>query len=137
MPKIEELKVVLDEFNSIYPRPNMDKLELSQSFDIRKDFETFYPGTGFPGVYIISKENGEILRIGKSSCNSSLDKRLSTYYKWSKTENIGVARYAGYSDAFIINTIIVPKNRAFEAPAIEEYLIGELNPPFNTVGLSD
>ena len=134
MATIDDLIKELKNFNSRYPRPKIGILELSAAYDIRVDFTKVYPGTEFPGVYVISKVNGEILRIGKASCSSSLGKRLSSYYRWHDKKYIGVGKYEGYTEAFIIHTISLPQDRAFEAPAIEEYLIDRLKPPYNKVG---
>lgn len=134
MPNLQDLQAALEEFNTQYPRPNMDKLLLSDEYNILKDFRSHYPYAEYPGVYAIFNFSGELLRLGKSSCNSTLGARLSTYYKWDKVEYIGVPKHIGYEDVIIIRTIKFPKDRAFEAPALEEFLIGKLNPRFNTLG---
>ncbi len=134
MTNFQDLKLALDEFNHEYPRPNMSKLVLSEEYNILKDFCNPYPGAEFPGVYAIFDTSGELLRLGKASCNSTLGTRLSTYYRWHDVDYIGVSKHEGYENAIIIRTIKVPNERAFEAPALEEFLIGKLNPRFNTTG---
>ncbi|WP_342609709.1 hypothetical protein [Vibrio tritonius] len=131
---LQDLENALEEFNTKYPRPNLEPLILSEKYNILEDFRRSYPGSQYPGVYAIFDSKGELLRIGKASCNSCLGARLSTYFEWHKTEYIGVNKHAGYEDAIIIRTIKLPTDRGFEAPALEEFLIGKLSPRFNTVG---
>ena len=131
---IDDLQKSLDKFNTDYPRPNMPILTLSNEYDIRTDFDKPYPGADSPGVYAIFHINGELLRIGKSSCNSNISSRLSDYYKWGVKDSEGIHKHPGYQDAKIIRIISFPKNRAFEVPALEEFLIGDISLPYNTNG---
>lgn len=64
MPTIKDLRVALTEFNSQFPRPNMDLLTLSSEYNILKNFSSPYPNAEFPGVYAIFDSSGELLRIG-------------------------------------------------------------------------
>jgi len=134
MANIEDLIKFIDEFNTLYPRPDMPKLILSENYDVRSHFYKPYPGANLPGVYIIFSSSGNILRIGKASCGSSLGKRLACYYKWGDSGQEGLHKYEGYEDAKLLRTISFPKKRAFEAPALEEYLINKLKPPYNKTG---
>lgn len=134
MPGISELRLALEQFNLNFPRPNMGALELQGPYDISIDFCTAYPNAYLPGVYIIFHRNGSILRIGKASCNNTITSRLSCYFKWGTLDSEGLHKHPGYEEARIVYTIGIPKDRAFEAPAVEEYLIGQLNPPYNING---
>lgn len=131
---ISDLRQALDEFNAKFPRPNMGALELKGPYDIGTDFCNPYPNAYLPGIYVIFHRNGSILRIGKASCNSTITSRLSGYFKWGALDSEGTHKHPGYEEARILYTIGVPKDRAFEAPAVEEYLIGRLNPPYNKNG---
>ncbi len=133
---LKEIEASLNKFNQEYPRPNMESLIISDAYSIYNDFESPFPNSEYPGVYIIANQSGKILRVGKASCGNNLGKRLSTYYRWHKTQNRGVPKHKYYKGTDIIYTIMVPKNRAFEASAIEEYLLASIDPPppHNTVG---
>ncbi|MEK2126986.1 hypothetical protein WOB81_22005 [Vibrio parahaemolyticus] len=134
MANFKDSQAALDEFNREYPRPNMARLVWSEEYNIRKDFRNSYPGAECPGVYAIFDESGELLRLGKASCNSTLGARLSTYYRWHDVDYIGVNKHDGYENAIFIRTVKMPSERAFEAPALEEFLIGKLSPKYNTNG---
>lgn len=113
----------------------MPTIVVSDPYNISTDFCNPYPSAQLPGVYIICDSNNQILRIGKASCNSNITTRLSSYFRWGKKESEGVHKHTGYDNAKILYTIGVPKEHAFEAPAIEEYLIVYLKPPYNKNGL--
>ncbi|MEZ8493868.1 hypothetical protein AB6C81_16645 [Vibrio splendidus] len=134
MANFQKLQLALDEFNREFPRPNMAMLALSEEYNILKDFRNSYPGASYPGVYAIFDVSGELLRLGKASCNSTIGARLSTYFRWHDVDYIGVNKHEGYENAKIIRTIKIPNERAFEAPALEEFLIRKLSPKFNTLG---
>jgi len=134
MPDLSDLKIAVKEFNKHFPRPDMSPLKLSGKYDIRVDYSEPFPHAERPGVYIIFNTDNEVLRIGKVSCKNTLGNRLSAYYKWGQGDSEGVGRHEGYGDAKLIRVIGFPNDRAFEAPALEEFLIGKLNPPYNTNG---
>lgn len=134
MADIEDLKSVLHEFNKKYPRPNLPPLTVSSVYNIEKMYHEPYPNSDSPGVYIICHRNGTILRIGKASCGSTLTTRLNAYFKWNETGEHGIHKHVGYDHAKLIYTIGLPRARAFEVPSVEEYLIRELEIPYNRVG---
>lgn len=134
MATIRHLKKALEVFNVKYPRPEMEVLKVSRAYNIKKDYHKPYPNCDKPGVYIICHTDGTILRVGKASCSRTITVRLGEYFKWSKDGAEGIHKHAGYEDAKLIYTIGVPNDRAFEVPAIEEYLIRELELPYNRIG---
>jgi hypothetical protein len=134
MSDMSDLRIAIAEFNAEFPRPKMAPLELQGPYDVSKDFCNPYPNADMPGVYVILHNDGSILRIGKASCMSTITSRLSGYFKWGVSGTEGVHKHQGYEEARIIYTIGVPKDRAFEAPAIEEFLIGRLLPRYNRNG---
>lgn len=75
----------------------------------------------------------KILRIGKASCDRTLGSRLGDYFEYGKNKE-GVAKSNDYKGIKYLVTIGLAKRRAFEAPAIEEYLIGKFNPRLNKLG---
>lgn len=134
MAKISDIMLVLDEFNQKYPRPNMGELEIKGPYDIGREFSNPYPNGHLPGVYVIIDRKGLVLRIGKASCNSTITSRLGSYFKWGDSDSEGVHKFSGYEEARIIYSIGIPKDRAFEAPAVEEFLVERMKPPYNRNG---
>ena len=109
----------------------MPKLEISDLYDLDKDWTNSYPNASLPGIYVFFDEIGDLLYIGKVSRKNVLGKRLSAYFghddkggwklhKPHEWEQYGCPKY--------ICTIPLPVDRSFEAPSIEEYLISKLNP---------
>ncbi|WP_147383573.1 hypothetical protein [Nitrosomonas supralitoralis] len=82
-------------------------------------------------------EAGIVLRVGKASCGRTIGHRLGDYFRWGdKVLGKGVAKNDTFKDVRYIATIAVPKDRAFEAPAIEEFLLRRLESPLNSLGMS-
>jgi hypothetical protein len=134
MKHLSDLHKAIDIFNEEYPRPGIKPIGLSERYDIRKDFlNRSYPNSDFPGVYILFDENMNILRIGKASCDRALGSRLSDYFEYGPDKE-GVAKDSDYKVVRYLMTIGLSKDRAFEAPAIEEYLIGKLDSDLNKTG---
>jgi len=125
---IEKLVGELEKFNIEFPRPGIGKLELSEPVDVT-DQSTSWPHCTFPGVYILLNKNSEVLYVGKASCNTNLGYRLGAHFYAN-----GTPKSDWLEGVTHVRTIPVDKNHSFEAPAIEEYLIQQLNPPLNVSG---
>jgi len=134
MASIDELRQVIDEFNRKYPRPFMAPIELNGPYNLRTEYCNPYPHGNLPGVYVICNSDRRILRIGKASCRSTITVRLGAYFKWGDGDCEGKPKHPGYEDATFVYTIGVDADRAFEVTAIEEYLIGRLDLPYNWIG---
>lgn len=94
-----------------------------------------WPNWGSPGVYVILDSELRISYIGKASMNSWLAARLSTYFKFGPNKCCELK----YPDAWILKpkyVVVIPMDEShkFEAPALEEYLIGKLHPADNKAG---
>jgi hypothetical protein len=131
MQGLKELKAVLDEFNKNYPRPNMPELEISEVYDLDTDWTNSYPNASLPGIYVIFDEEGCLLYIGKASRKNVIGRRLSAYFGHDDKGGWKLHKpdeWKSYGKLKYIITIPLPVDRAFEAPAIEEYLITRLKP---------
>jgi hypothetical protein len=135
---IADLSVVeeaVEFMNSHFPRPRFF-LFTDGPCDLEQDELYFLPSADLPGVYLFFDSNGKILYIGKASNKQYLAHRLKLYLILKGDRKGFICR----SDSrlqhlfrFVI-TIPVPRDQAFEAAAIEEYLIGRLQPPLNRIG---
>ncbi len=69
--------------------------------------------------------------------SNTFGRRLGGYFSYAKDKKGCKVNHMGwsYSPKYVV-TIAVPINMSFEAPALEEYLINELNEelPDNTIG---
>jgi hypothetical protein len=110
-------------------------LALSNIYDLRTSFASSYPNVSQPGIYVMMDSHGTVLRIGTASCGRTLGDRLGDYFKWGdRALGSGVARNSQYGDVCFVVTIGLPSDRAFEAPAIEEYLLSKVDAPLNSHG---
>jgi excinuclease UvrABC nuclease subunit len=134
MSTLDHLKEKIQLLSDKYNRHDLN-LEISDVYDIKKDFSKQYPNSEFPGVYVFLDEHQQILYVGKASYNNYIGPRLGAYFKrGNEDKSAGVPKVKYYEAVRYLVTIKVPENRAFEAPAIEEFLIKELNPPLNVIG---
>ena len=127
----QDVQCALDKLNDKFPRPNL-MLEMTDVYDLEKDWNESYPGVGLPGVYFFADENRKTQYIGKSS--SELGKRLGDY--WKDGNGKAVPKNDKSKGVRYIATITVSEDRAFEASSIEEWLIREIKPkpPGNKLG---
>jgi len=94
-----------------------------------------WPSGWKKGVYLIFGAGGSLLYIGKASMNNAIGSRLGEYFQYSDDERksckvvdprIKEPRY--------LLTVAVPDEMPFESSALEEYLIGALQPIGNMKG---
>lgn len=129
MAKINKVQESLDSFkNKIIEYFSSSHLVTSEEWLITPDNKASYPNSSKPGVYIFTDENNNILYVGKAS--SGLGQRLGNEYI-DKYCNIKGSKILGAKKLF---TIAVCEEFSFLAPAIEEFLIKELDPPINKTG---
>lgn len=77
-----------------------------------------------PGCYALFTDGGDLLYIGKASQNASIGSRLAAHFRNKTLEWVKGARWVQ----------MIEVTQPFEAPSLEEYLIGELQPQFNRHG---
>lgn len=92
-----------------------------------------WPFAEFAGVYAVLAEDLTVLYVGKASLRSNIGKRLSTHFVYDENKQ---CRPTGnwQTPLRYVLTVAVPMGTEFEAPALEEYLIRELDPPENMQG---
>jgi excinuclease UvrABC nuclease subunit len=130
MATLNDLKREVNKLNHNFPRPGIPHLSVSTLFDLRTQYSQKWPNAEFPGVYILFDKNKEVLLIGKASCSRTLGDRLGEKLRW-KDKKIGKGGHLNNPDIRYLATIRVPIDNAFEAPAIEEYLLKKLRPSLN------
>lgn len=83
------------------------------------------------GCYLFYAEDGTLLYVGKTSLNSGLAGRVIKYFR---TRPAFALRHDDWiKPPAFLQTLKV--NFAYEAPSLEEYLIQELQPPQNRLGI--
>ena len=88
------------------------------------------------GVYIVLGNNLEVSYIGKASLSSSIGTRLNTHFKISEPDNMCLLQGNWNPRPRFVFSVFMPVDRSFEAPSLEEYLILNLQPGSNTLGIN-
>ncbi len=133
MSYIEKLSQCLEEFKKKCPLPELSELKLSRHYDILNEFDDYYPDSEHPGVYILLDSEKKILYIGKASCSNNLGYRLGAHIERGP-DGKGMPKDDVSEGTQYIVTISVPDDWAFMAPALEEFLIREINLGKNVTG---
>ena len=130
---IDDLAAALMEFNGRVARPGIGPLWLSEPCRLDQPWEEeYWPYATLPGVYVVYDGHNRLVYIGKASLDATLGARLGAHF--SKGSD-GLAKGPqGWEGAKHVRTIPVPRVHAFEAPAIEEYLLGRLTTKMNERG---
>jgi hypothetical protein len=129
MPTLEAFRNAVEDLNRKFPRPEL-VLITGEPWDLCTQFATHFPDSESPGIYALIAGNGiDVLRIGKAQC---LGYRLGAYFKRADGQRErGIAKHPGYKNARYVVTVPLPIGRAFEAPSVEEFLLGQFrwDPP--------
>ena len=149
-----DFRSIMDEYLNEYRlNPNLEALEISGIYDLFPDQSSSdkdiqkaaawpdrWSNSERPGIYAIFDASLELLYVGKASMGSYLGARLSSYFQGSPKEPCKVlhtwVNHEGetVTPRYVI-TVAVPKETPWEAPALEEYLIDQLKPPSNRMGI--
>ena len=151
MAYLSDLKKELARYSRSYRHPKLPPLGLSGLYalfpekykKLPKEVTARWPDDDWPngdkpGVYIFLDSKLSVLYIGKTTMWSSLKQRLGAYFRYSDKvqKRCRIPKEHGWNiqPEFVV-TIGVPRRTAFEASAIEEYLINRLRPSENTIGM--
>ena len=118
-------------YQSKYRNPSLPEFEISDSYDLKKDWPDIWPHAERAGCYVILGASEEILYVGKASLGSAIGKRLSDHFVYGPNKEC-LPKYEWKTQPCCVAAIAV--HDAIEAPSLEEYLIRELRPAENTIG---
>jgi excinuclease UvrABC nuclease subunit len=129
------LQAAIEELNEKHPRPGIPPLTLSPIYDLKAHWPNQYPCSDQAGVYIALDESKNVVYVGKASLSNVIGKRIGTRI-WRGMDPATYAVVADWQDVSVrfIAAIGLDSEHAFEAAAIEEFLIGRLQPPLNALG---
>ena len=137
----------IEEYDAKYRHDGLPSFEISKLYDLfptkPHTLETppshmwpvAYPYAERAGVYLIFSELLDILYIGKASMGSCIGKRLWTYFHFALEQECILKHSTWTQPPRFLMIVAVPEDMPFEAPALEEFLIGRLLPPDNSAGV--
>jgi len=132
---LSEVTTALVTFNRDYPRPGIGALSVSEPFFVIRDFQKGnFPTARAAGVYLIFDHDENLLYVGLAR---GLGRRLGAHFGWNADRSGGMIKNPIFKDAWSVRTIALPPGHRFEAAAVEAYLIAQLAPPVNTLGIRD
>ena len=126
----ETLKSVIGHFNDNYPRPNLNLTLESLSPIITNGM---WQNADRAGLYFFFNKDQVLQYIGKASFGSNIGVRIGARFSCKDCRCIDQR----FSSVTSLATIVLPNDRIFEASSIEEFLIKELQPPLNIIGVGD
>jgi len=128
--------------------PTLEELKISESKTLddiwanQKYFPGSVNGNWNTGVYFILDADDEIIYIGKASNSNAIGVRLSGYFETDPKDKFtwrlsthGEHKFKNCNSPAAISVIVISDYQfSWIAPALEEYLIKNLDPAANTVG---
>jgi hypothetical protein len=145
MASLDEAIDAAQKWAAEHRHPGRPKVAVSDVYDLFPERATTppldhlrwpatWPHAARAGVYLIADDTMSLRYVGKASGGNSIGARLSTYFMYGQNRQCRVVHDNWKGAPRYVVTIAVPEDSGFEAPALEEYLIRELDPPDNTVG---
>lgn len=119
----EELIRKVEQYCENYRHPALDRFKVHAMHDLKNWCGTDHSWR--PGCYAIYSESGELLYIEKASNTASVGSRLAAHLRHVRSDWIPAPVFVQ----------IVEVGEPFEAPSLEEFLIREMRPGFNTQGM--
>lgn len=148
MADLHALKQAVERYDAECRNPAMGQFSVGPLYDLFPEkgegtescevsWPTMWPNCHDAGVYALLDEQLNVLYIGKASLRSSIGGRLSSYcaYRSDKTCRLKHDGYWTKTPRYAWS-VAVPETTPFEAPALEEFLIRELQPSDNTAGIT-
>lgn len=109
--------------------------ELESAPEVTSKWPEAWPFGSRQGVYFVFGSQIRLLYIGKASMRHPVGARLSCWFKYDRPGSGCKVVHSGWSELpRFVAVLAVPDGMAFEAPALEEFLIERLSPPDNVNG---
>ena len=146
MSATQEFTANIQEFVASHRRDGLEPYKVSGIYDLFPNlapsaiapdhrWPESWPNSSRAGVYALFCGDLRLAYIGKSSMNSFLGARLSSYFGNEPDRTCRIKGEWRIRPRFLM-TVAVPDHATWEAPALEEFLIQQLNPPLNRNGRS-
>lgn len=142
---VDDLKKAVKKYGKKFRHPDLPALEVSGLYDLFPalrmsskvrpvaSWPEDYPFADRKGIYVIVDSHLRILYVGKASMNNWLGNRLACYFGYEKDKTCKIWHSDWTYEPRYVVTVAVPHNCGFEAPALEEYLLGEIETVDNSI----
>lgn len=131
-PAFEKLAAAVAEFHDWVALPKHQKLspKLMLEFSMESLWDDLYQvDAALPGCYAFENAEGELYYVGSVSASRCFGYRFANGYVCKDPENpLKVKQLGNAAEAKRIYVVDVPKEYAFIAPALEQFLISYLSP---------
>lgn len=145
MAVLSDLINAVLEYSERYRHPGLPLYRLGPVYDLYPNevkaatncelgWPETWPNSDQAGVYAFLDGELNVIYVGKSSMNSFLGARLSSYCRYDEFRNCELKHSGWTVKPRYVWTAGMPEELAFEAPALEEYLIRKLQPTDNMAG---
>jgi len=145
MPDLQELKLKIKNYEKKFRHPKLEQFNESglydlfppdneKSSDVEAKWPDKWPHLNDAGIYAFLSKDLEVLYIGKASMNHGIGYRLSNYCSYEEGTKKCKLNDTWDGKPRYVYTVAVPSGSKFEAPALEEYLIGEIKTSNNKAG---
>jgi hypothetical protein len=135
MTALEKLVAAVAEFHNWVKLPNHHDLEPKLMYEFTDSSlwsDQYQVDPSLTGCYVFVDDEESIYYVGSVSANSSFGYRFANGYVCKDPEDpLRVKRLGNASKANRIMVIDLPREYAFVAPALEQFLITYLNPSAN------
>jgi len=147
--KLKDAKNKIEEYAKKFRNTSLPPLNISGLYDLFPYEEQIlpeiipvaswpdnYPNADKKGVYLILDDELNILYIGKASMNNWLGNRLGNYFGYeNNTRKCKVWHTNWTAKPRYVLTVGFNDTLGFEAPALEEFLLGTVETSDNTIKL--
>jgi hypothetical protein len=144
MSTYDQAKQAIQSYSEVYRNSNRPSFDVSDLYNLFPEkitntptpnqWPATWPFNERQGVYIILDNKYEVCYVGKASMNNVLGSRLSSYFGYDEGRRCRLYHTWKSTPRFIF-TVATPIDSAFEAASLEEFLIRELKPTDNSLGL--
>lgn len=131
-------RVAVRRYEEMFRSPGLPPFAISAPlYDLHgggeADWPNKWPQSDSPGVYLILGADEQVLYVGKASLGAAMGTRLSHHLPAAADGTCQPAgNWRGHQPRFVVT---IATTTPFEAPSLEEYLIEELQPRCNTLGI--
>ncbi len=145
MAKFKDLVSSVSEYANRFRHPDLPHFEIGPAYDLSPEkgatameclrkWPDTWTNNNNPGIYAFLDHDLNVVYIGKSSMSSFLGARLSSYCGYDEEKRCKLKHTGWTVLPRYVWTVGVPSELAFEAPALEEFLITKLKPTDNVTG---